>query len=256
MPNIHSTMNEHQKKNLKRYEELAARARNAGIYTYSTFHSRETASLASEVASEKEVMLWGGMDRSERVVARFGDPEEIGYSEDFPICILCVRPRQAKYSDSLTHRDFLGAILNLGIERDMLGDILVHENSAYFFVMDKVSDVIRSDLDRVKHTAVNCSVVEEVPEDCLPNLSEEHITVSSPRLDAILAKVYHLSREDAKALFDDEKVTLNGRICRNPETILKENTAVSVRGYGKMEYHGEEYITKKGRTGLTIWRYV
>ena len=249
-------MNEHQKKNLKRYEELADRARQSGIYTYSSFHSRETASLAFEAASEKEVRLWGGTDNSERVVARFGDEEEIGYSEDFPICILCVKPKQAKYSDVLTHRDFLGAILNLGIERDMVGDILVHDNSAYFFVMEKLSDVICSDLDRVKHTAVSCEVVEDVPEDCLPKLSEEHITVSSPRMDAILAKVYHMSREDAKALFDDEKVTLNGRLCKNPETFLKENVTVSVRGYGKLEYHGEEYTTKKGKTGLTIWRYI
>ena len=249
-------MNEHQKKNLKRYEELADRARQSGIYTYSSFHSRETASLAFEAASEKEVRLWGGTDNSERVVARFGDEEEIGYSEDFPICILCVKPKQAKYSDVLTHRDFLGAILNLGIERDMVGDILVHDNSAYFFVLEKLSDVICSDLDRVKHTAVSCEVVQEVPEDCLPKLSEDHITVSSPRMDAILAKVYHMSREDAKALFDDEKVTLDGRLCRNPETILKENITVSVRGYGKLEYHGEEYTTKKGKTGLTIWRYI
>lgn len=249
-------MNEHQKKNLKRYEELADRARQSGIYTYSSFHSRETASLAFEAASEKEVRLWGGTDNSERVVARFGDEEEIGYSEDFPICILCVKPKQAKYSDVLTHRDFLGAILNLGIERDMVGDILVHDNSAYFFVLEKLSDVICSDLDRVKHTAVSCEVVQDVPEDCLPKLSEEHITVSSPRMDAILAKVYHMSREDAKALFDDEKVTLNGRLCKNPETLLKENVTVSVRGYGKLEYHGEEYTTKKGKTGLTIWRYI
>ena len=249
-------MNEHQQKNLKRYEELAARARQSGIYTYSSFHSRETASLAFEAASEKEVRLWGGTDNSERVVARFGDEEEIGYSEDFPICILHVKPKQAKYADVLTHRDFLGAILNLGIERDMIGDILVHDNSAYFFVLEKLSDMICSDLERVKYTAVSCEVVDAVPEDCLPKLSDEHITVSSPRLDAILAKVYHLSREDAKALFDDEKVTLNGRLCRNPETILKENITVSVRGYGKLEYHGEEYTTKKGKTGLTIWRYI
>lgn len=249
-------MNEHQQKNLKRFTELADRSRMSGIYTYSSFHSRQTASLAYETASDKEVMLWGGTDSCERVVARFGDPEEIGYSEDFPICIIHVQPKQAKYADALTHRDFLGAILNLGIERDMIGDILVHENSAYFFALEKLSEVFLSDLDRVKHTAVSCSIVTEVPEDCLPKLQEEHITVSSPRLDAILAKVYHLSREDAKELFDDEKITVNGRLCKNPEATLKENTTVSVRGYGKLEYHGEEYITKKGKTGLTIWRYI
>ena len=249
-------MNEHQQKNLKRFEELSGRARQSGIYTYSTFHSRETASLAFDAALEKEVTLWGGTENAERVVARFGDPEEFCFDEPFPIRILLIEPKQAKYSETLTHRDFLGAILNLGIERDMVGDILVQNNSAYCFVLEKLADVFCSDLDRVKHTAVSCKIVDEVPADCLPKLQEENITVTSPRLDAILAKVYHLSRTDAKELFDMEKVTINGRLCRNPETILKENNIVSVRGYGKLEYHGEERTTKKGKTGITIWRYV
>ena len=249
-------MNEHQQQNLKRYGELADRARQSGIYTYSSFHSRETAGLAYDVASESELKIWGGTENSERVVVRFGDPEEISYEEDFPIRILHIEPRQAKYSETLTHRDFLGAILNLGIERDVVGDILVKDNSAYCFVLEKLADVFCSDLDRVKHTAVSCKIVDEVPGDFLPKLKEENITVTSPRLDAILAKVYHLSRTDAKELFDMEKVILNGRICRNPETILKENSKVSVRGYGKLEYHGEERTTKKGKTGITIWRYI
>ena len=249
-------MNEHQQQNLKRYGELADRARQFGIYTYSSFHSRETAGLAYDVASESELKIWGGMENSERVVVRFGDPEELSYEEDFPIRILHIEPRQAKYSETLTHRDFLGAILNLGIERDVVGDILVKDNSAYCFVLEKLADVFCSDLDRVKHTAVSCKIVDEVPGDVLPKLKEENITVTSPRLDAILAKVYHLSRTDAKELFDMEKVILNGRICRNPETNLKENSKVSVRGYGKLEYHGEERTTKKGKTGITIWRYI
>lgn len=249
-------MNEHQQQNLKRFEELADRSRQSGVFTYSTFHSRETASLAYDVAPENEITISGGTENAERVVVRFGDPEEIGYDEPFPIKILLIEPKQAKYSESLTHRDFLGAILNLGIERDTVGDILVQNNSAYCFVLEKLADVFTGDLDRVKHTAVSCKIVEEVPEDCLPKLQEENITVTSPRFDAILAKVYHLSRTDAKDLFEEEKVILNGRICRNPETILKENSIVSVRGFGKLEYHGEERTTKKGRTGITIWRYV
>ena len=249
-------MNEHQQQNLKRFSELAERARQSGYYTYSSFHSGETASLAFEVASESEMKIWGGMENSERVIVRFGNPEDLSYDEDFPIRVLLIEPKQAKFAETLTHRDFLGAILNLGIERDMVGDILVQNNSAYCFVLEKVADVFCRDLDRVKHTAVNCKLVEDVPENYLPKRKEENITVTSPRLDAILAKVYHLSRTDAKALFDMEKVTLNGQICHNPETILKENSIVSVRGYGKLEYHGEERTTKKGKTGITIWRYI
>ena len=249
-------MNEHQQQNLKRFEELADRSRRSGVFTYSTFHSRETASLAFDAAPENEITIFGGTKNAERVVVRFGDPEEIGYDEPFPIKILLIEPKQAKYSEILTHRDFLGATLNLGIERDMVGDILVQNNSAYCFVLEKLADVFCSDLDRVKHTAVRCKIVDEVPEGFLPKLKEESITVTSPRLDAILAKVYHLSRTDAKELFDMEKVILNGRICKNPETILKENSSVAVRGYGKLEYHGEERMTKKGKTGITIWRYI
>ena len=125
-------MNEHDQKNRKRYEELADRARQSSIYTYSSFHSPETAGLAYEAAEDREITMWGGAENAERVVVRFGDPKEIGYEEDFPIRILYVRPKQEKFADHLTHRDFLGAILNLGIERDVIGDIIVTERSAYF----------------------------------------------------------------------------------------------------------------------------
>ncbi len=249
-------MNEHEQKTKKRFQELADRARQSGVYTYTSFHSSETAGLAYDAADESEITMWGGTENSDRVVIRFGDPEKLFYEEDFPIRILCVRPKQEKYADKLTHRDFLGAILNLGIERDVVGDILVENSSAYFFVLEEMADYIRSNLERVRHTAVVCNTVDEVPPDCLPKLCEETVTVSSPRLDAIIAKVYHLSRGEAKALFDAEKIILNGKVCRNPETILKGDCRVSARGYGKLEYRGEEHTTKKGKTGITIWRYV
>ena len=68
-------MNEHDQKNLKRFEELAERARQSCIYTYSSFHSAETAALAYEVAEENEITMWGGTENAERVVVRFGDPK-------------------------------------------------------------------------------------------------------------------------------------------------------------------------------------
>ncbi|MCR4585711.1 MAG: hypothetical protein K5686_08300 [Lachnospiraceae bacterium] len=249
-------MNEHELKNIKRFTELAERARQSGVYTYSDFHSPETAALAYEAAREGEITMWGGTEGCERVVVRFGDPKELAYEEEFPIRILYVTPRQEKFADRLSHRDFLGAILNLGIERYVTGDIIVSGNSAYFFVLEDMADYICSGLERIKHTAVKCSVSEEVPRDCLPKLCEENVTVSSPRLDAILAKVYHLSRGEAKRLFEAEKITVNGRLCRNPETVLKENSKISTRGYGKLEYRGQEHTTKKGKTSITIWRYV
>ena len=249
-------MDEHAEKNLKRFEELAERARRSCVYTYSSFHSTETASLAYRVASEEEVTMWGGTDNSERVVVRFGDPKELGYEEDFPIRIVCVKPKQEKFAGDMTHRDFLGAVLNLGIERDVIGDILISEHTAYLFVLEELADFVCLELERVRRTAVKCEPVKEIPAGLLPKLAEETVTVASPRLDAVLAKLYHLSREDAKSLFEAEKVIVNGRIYTNPETVLKPNSKVSIRGFGKFEYRGEEHATRKGKTGITIWRYV
>ena len=249
-------MDEHAEKNLKRFEELAERARRSCVYTYSSFHSMETASLAYRVAGENEVTMWGGTDNSERVVVRFGNPKQLGYDEDFPIRIVCVKPKQEKFAGDMTHRDFLGAVLNLGIERDVVGDILISEHTAYLFVLGELADFVCLELERVRRTAVKCEPVKEIPAGLLPKLAEETVTVASPRLDAILAKAYHLSRGDAKSLFEAEKVTVNGRICTNPETVLKPNSKVSIRGFGRFEYRGEEHATRKGKTGITIWRYV
>ena len=249
-------MDEHAEKNLKRFEELAERARRSCVYTYSSFHSTETASLAYRVAGENEVTMWGGTDNSERVVVRFGDPKELGYEEDFPIRIVCVKPKQEKFAGDMTHRDFLGAVLNLGIERDVIGDILISEHTAYLFVLEELADFVCLELERVRRTAVKCEPVKEIPAGLLPKLAEETVTVASPRLDAVLAKLYHLSRGDAKSLFEAEKVTVNGKVCTNPETVLKPDSKVSIRGFGKFEYRGEEHATRKGKTGITIWRYV
>ena len=249
-------MDEYQQLNIRRFMELADRSEQNSVFTYSGFHSVRTASLAYMVAPEGSVALKGGMDNAERVIVRFGDPAELCYEEEAPIKILHISPKQMKFADRLTHRDFLGAILNLGIERDMLGDILVENSSAYCFVMEKVADLLCAELDRIKHTAVVCRIADDLPQEVLPKLIGTDITLSSPRLDAVLAKVYHVSRADAKSLFDEEKVTVNGRSCTSPETVLKAGSSVSVRGYGRFEYRGEEKLTKKGKTGIRIWRFV
>ena len=247
--------NEHEQQNIRRFRELAERAAKTGSYTYTSFHSREGAALAFRVASEREIKLWGGAECCERVVIRFGDPEEIGYEEPFPIRLMYAGATQPKFSEELGHRDFLGAIMNLGIERDVTGDIFVCEGGAYFFIMEEMADYVRANLERVRHTSVRCREAEEVPEDCLPRLIEETVTVSSIRLDAILARLCHLSRSEAKALFDSEKVSLNGRICSNPDTVPPDDSRLSVRGYGRFQYLGEARATKKGKLAVTVQRY-
>ena len=245
-------MKEHDVQTMNRYRELLQRALQSGIYMYTPFHSPSGASLAFNVAEESRLRLWGGAEGCERVVIRFGDPEETGYEEDFPISLLKICPRQAKYADNLDHRDFLGAILNLGLERDTVGDILIRDKEAYVFVLDTVAELIENDLERVKHTPVFVSRVDEIPEGLFDMGNEKIITVPSLRLDAIISKAFHISRSEAKALFNSEKVFINGRLCKNPESQIHEDDVISARGFGRFTYSGESHSTRKGNLAVRI----
>ena len=156
---------DHDEQLIKRYGELAGRAERTGAYAYSDFHSPSGAALAYHVGGEGFVRLWGGQETSERVMVRFGNPEEMGYDEDFPIVLIRIAPIQPKFADRLGHRDFLGAIMNLGIERDVIGDVLVADNSAYVFACDRIAEFVRTELTQVKHTPVRCEIMDEVPAD-------------------------------------------------------------------------------------------
>lgn len=246
----------HDEQLINRYRELAERSERAGIYLYSDFHSPAGAALAYRVAGESSVKLWGGADGCERVLVRFGDPDEIGYDEEFPVILIHIVPKQPKYADRLSHRDFLGALINLGIERDVIGDIYVSENSAYVFVCDRIVDFIGSELKQVKHTSVRCELIDEVPEAAAPQLVSGIVTVSSLRLDGIISHVYHLSRTEAKSRFSSEEVFVGGRVCIRPEYEPHEGDIISVRGCGKLVYDGVTRMTSKDRFAVKVSRYV
>ena len=246
----------HDEQLINRYRELADRSAGAGIYTYSDFHSPHSAALAYGVTCDKNVSFWGGAENCERVIVRFGDPEETGYEEDYPIRIIHIFPKQAKYADKLTHRDYLGAIMNLGLERDVIGDILMNDAEAYVFVCERIAEYIVDELTQIKHTSVRCEAVSEIPDGIGPKLTEESVTVSSVRLDGIIAKIWHLSRTEAKSLFSSEEVFVNGRLCVNASYEPKPEDVVSVRGHGKFIYAGIERKTSKDRFAVLVRRYV
>ena len=104
--------------------------------------------------------LAGGYDAAERKLACFGDEELCGYVEDPPICCIRIEPVNAKFSDALTHRDFLGSVMGLGLKREVLGDIVLEDNCGYLFCHDTVAPYIIEQLNQVRHTTVRCSVSE------------------------------------------------------------------------------------------------
>lgn len=238
--------------------ELADKAYSRNIYTYTPFLG--LAEQQAYYAVEREVSyagvrMEGGAPLCERKIIRFGDP---GYEEAYPITALKIVPQTPKFAESLTHRDFLGAIMNLGIERDVVGDIFVsdvkatQEKGALLFCHENIADYIVENLDRVRHTNVACSRAEgEVTlESAEPK--RVSVTVASPRADGVISKVYNLSREESRNLFNNGRVFINGIQTQNLSCQLKEEDAVTVRGYGKFIFYGQTGVSRKGKERVEV----
>jgi len=174
----------------------------------------------------------------------------------FPISVIKAEPASQKYADKLTHRDFLGAILNLGIEREMLGDIVIIDNVGYIFALDSIADYIAENLIRVKHTDIRREIVYSLPEGELFKTERRTVQVSGERLDAIVARVFSLSRDDAQSLFKKRLVFASGKQIESASYTPKADEVVSVRGHGRFIYRGFASNTRKGKMNIEIDVYV
>ena len=243
---------------INRLSELASRSFNGNRYTYTNFLTEAEVSEFFKIKKDLDFagpMLFGGNDYCERKLIRFGNPEEFGYEEPLPIAALTISPLNEKFSDDLTHRDFLGALMNLGIEREMLGDIFINSNRGILYCIESMADYITENLTRVKHTTV---IVKPFTEQfSLPEGATEdvRIQISSERLDAIIARVYKLSRDASCKLFTEQKVFVNSRQVLAADTKVKDGDRVSVRGFGRFEIKGEAGVSKKGKINLIVSVY-
>jgi RNA-binding protein YlmH len=146
--------------------------------------------------------------------------------------------------------------MNLGIERSKIGDILVKEKEGYVFCEQMISAFILDNLDKVKHTSIRCETAKEEALDIKPNFEEIKGTVSSARLDSIIALAFHSSRNSILGVINSGKVYVDGRLIESNSYVLKENQTVSVRGFGKFIYKGLENQNKKGRYYVILLKYV
>lgn len=243
----------------KRFIELANKSYNAGIYLFTDFLGLAEQAVFSEAKASFRGVPYsfsGGAEGAERIMVRFGDEESCGYTQDFPIVCIKAEPVSQKFADKLTHRDFLGALLNLGIERRGLGDIAILNNVGYIFAKEEMASFIMSELGRVKHTDVRASLAESLPVGELYKTERRKIQVSSERADAVIAKVFSLSRDTAQSLFAKRLVFVDGRLCENTSYAPRKNEKISVRGYGRFIYMGYETTSKKGKLNVEVDLYV
>lgn len=236
----------------KRLQELSHRAFERDYTTYSNFLNMEEISILSSTKCESLYTLYGGYNNAERCVAGFSNDEILYY----PIVCIEIKPAQQKFADKLTHRDFLGSLMNLGIEREMLGDIIIKDNVGYLFCLDKISEYITDSLTRIKHTTVKCRLIDAVPDFINEVPEESEYIVSSLRVDTVVSAVFKLSRNNASQLVNQEKIYINSKVIHKDSILLKEDDKVSVRGYGKFIFSSILNETKKHKivAGIRVYK--
>lgn len=241
----------------KRIMELAKVADRKGMATYTDFLNLNEISIFKSMNNELPYInyqLYGGYEGAERNVICFYGDESVKAFSSYITCIR-IKPLNKKFSDDLTHRDFLGAIMNLGLERSKIGDILVKEKEGYIFCLYGISSFIIDNLEKVKHTSIQCERMNEEAPEVRPSFKEIRGTVSSPRLDSIIALAFGSSRSSMLSLISSGNVFVDGRLVESNSYVLKEGETVSVRGHGKFIYKELQSQTKKGRYYCLILKY-
>lgn len=242
----------------KRLVELSKTAYQRGIVTYSDFLNLNELNILHTIPKTElhaNYVTFGGYDFSERQMAAFL-PDALCYEYFYPISALEIKPLQKKFSDKLSHRDYLGAILNLGIERCKIGDILVQDHSAIVFVHQSLERYTTDELTRIRHTSVIAEPVDLQNFAYTPQFKEIKGTVSSLRLDSLLALAFSSSRSKLVAYIEGGKVFVNGKSILSNGYQIKGDDIVSVRGLGRFQFKETTSQTKKGRYYVTLNLYI
>ena len=205
--------------------ELSNRAYSNNVYFFSDFLSIAQQDVFFRAAPDPDFgrvkyELYGGNVSCERKMVKFGSREDFGYDLEFPIKCIKVSPYSRKFAGEHTHRDYLGALMSLGLDRKKFGDIFVDGKDAYIYVEDSASEYVMENFTSVGRDMVSCSY-SELPGSYIKNaLTSKLIQVSSPRIDAVISRVYNLSRKDTLPYFSERKVSVNGRIVENNDKNL------------------------------------
>lgn len=203
----------------------------------------------------ENIKVFGGYEDAERVIIGFC-PEYLEIEEnDFPINILEITYNE-KYSRQLTHRDFLGSLIGLGIDRSKLGDIILEGNKAICFVEKDIASYIEFNLQKVGSTKVKIAV-SSIKDYHIPQqkFEEKTIIVASLRLDSVLGHSFNLARGKVSDLIKGEKAFLNWGLETSTSKMVKENDIITLRGFGRIKILNISGKTKKDRIVLNIIKY-
>ncbi len=207
--------------------------------------------------SAPELLFFGGYGEAERKMLVYL-PEYLDegslMEENSPVVCLHAEFFQG---DSLSHRDFLGALMGAGIARETVGDICVGKGFCDFFVTEEIAPYILQSFLGAGRTRVHMSRIPlcaaSIPE---PEVKEIRDTLASLRLDSVISSGFRIGRTLASQYVSAGKAAIDGLPCDKPDKTVAQGAKISVRGLGKIRLTSINGRTKKDRISVVIHRYI
>ena len=205
---------------------------------------------------EPGLVYFGGYEEAERrmlcYLPDYMDRDDLWESSP----VVCLRATFYQ-GDSLSHRDFLGALMGMGIARECVGDICVGSDSCDFFVTDEIAPYLLQNFISAGRVKLR---INQIPlqEACIPEpeILPVKDTLASLRLDSVISAGFRIGRSHAAQHITAGKVAIDGLPCEKPDKTVAEGMKISLRGLGKIKLYRVNGQTKKGRISVEIHRYV
>ncbi|MBQ8267013.1 MAG: hypothetical protein IJZ21_01335 [Clostridia bacterium] len=235
-----------------RIDDLKSLCEKTNLPKFIGFLTAEEAAVAiKQFKAGDKYNLSGGYDNAERVM--LGIMPDWCNEPNFPIKAISFTYREC---DVISHRDFLGALMALGITRETVGDILIEKGRAVAFVAEDVAKFVLSQIGKVGNVGV---MLTEGFAEPLPNASKKQsfsVTVASNRLDCVVAALCGMSRTQSTEKIADGCVSVNSICVTKPTANISANDKVTVRQRGKFEITSCDEYSKKGRIILKYDKYI
>ena len=246
---------------IRHMQDLANRAFQGNYPVFTDFLTTSEYMLLSSdqhLMTGIRVAYWGGHKDCDHVIGGFFPKDwSDTVNKTFPVICIRVIPSNEKYAQALEHRDYLGAILNLGIERSKIGDIRICEKTAYVFCKEEFASFVVENFTTVKHTSINCEILsstEMIPEQ---QYKEKSSSVASVRLDNIISVMTGLSRGKSAELVRQGYVIADHIQRSSVSFMCRDGMVFTIRGYGKFRlFIEEDAFTKKGKQKIKILKYI
>lgn len=195
-----------------------------------------------------KVKTYGYFKESERRIISFTEPSE----ELNPIYLIEIK-NLSKFKE-LNHKDYLGALMGLGLKREKIGDLIVKDNSCYFPTFQEIGDIIINELKTVGKNPVEVEFSSE--SNIEYKFEEQEILIVSNRLDTLVSGITKMSREDSVKIIEKGEVLVDYLEMKEKSFEVKDESRISIKGFGKFTFVGIIGKTKKDKMKVLVKKFI